>query len=338
MKKVFELLMVFVLLSASSIMAMKTAEASELNFSVVTELPENQLDSKKTYFDLLMTSDQTQTVHIHLANETDKEVIVEPVIHSATTNSSGVVEYGESVSEKDQSLVHDMTELIDVVSNIKIPAKGHVKLPVTIRMPKEKVTGKIVGGITLKEQATAEKKEPSAELAIENLYSYVVAIVLQDNQTKIEPELQLNQVVATQKNYRNVIEATVQNSTPTFINKLAIETSITKKGEKELLYQENKNEMQVAPNTNFNYPISLKGEKMAAGDYTLRMTATSKDHRWEWSKDFTIKPEVARELNQQDVSIPTDNNWLLYLVVGLLLTLVIILLGLLRKKQAQPEK
>lgn len=339
MKKIVEILIVVVLLSGSSLIAMKKAEASQLNFSVQTELPTNQLDTKKSYFDLLMVTNQKQTVQIALNNDTDQAITINAEIHSATTNSGGVVEYGESKSQKDDSLVHDIKELIEVTECTLVPAKSSVKLPVTIQMPKEKVLGQVVGGITLKEQQEERTQQTAAkEIAIDNRYSYAVAIVLQESQEDVEPELILNQVEAGQKNFRNVIKANLQNSTPTFVNKLAVNTTITKKGQKEVLYKETKNDLQMAPNSNFDLPIPLNGEKLTPGAYTLAMEATSKKHKWKWQKEFTIKAEEAKELNAKDVTIKTDYGWLLYLVLAVLSLVVIVLLVLLTKKQKQSKQ
>lgn len=335
MKKIIQFLMIATLLSGSSLMAMKTAEASELNFSVQTELPDNQLDTKKSYFDLLMTPNQKQTLQIVLNNDTSRDITIEAAVHSATTNSGGVVEYGETNSQKDKTLAHDMKELVEVEETTLVPANSSVKLPLTVQMPEENIQGKLAGGITLQEKQAEQKKETDTkEIAIENRYSYAVAIILQNSQEKIEPELTLNKVEASQKNFRNVIKANLQNITPTFVNKLEVSTKITKKGQKESLYKETKSDMQMAPNTNFDLPISLNGEKLAAGDYTLEMEATSKENKWKWSKDFTIKAEVAKELNAKDVSIKRDDSWLLYLALAVLGLLVIILLILLKKKQS----
>ena len=70
--------------------------ASEFNFAVDFELPANQIDKNKTYINVRMEPGKTQEIPYTVFNRTDKSVTVETLIHSATTNSNGVIEYGES--------------------------------------------------------------------------------------------------------------------------------------------------------------------------------------------------------------------------------------------------
>ncbi|MGO3002388.1 MAG: WxL protein host-binding domain-containing protein [Pseudolactococcus laudensis] len=99
----------------------------------------------------------------------------------------------------------------------------------------------------------------------------------------------------------------------------------------------------MAPNTNFDYPISIgEGNRIAAGKYRLTMTVygqksdtgqytcqdaqgkTQKfEYQWQFTQDFTISGETARKLNAKDVTIkpePWYQNWTIW--VGALLLLL----------------
>ena len=118
-----------------------------------------------------------------------------------------------------------------------------------IEMPKDGFDGILAGGITLKEKEdTAETKKEKTQqgLAIENKYAYVVAVVLQETDVKIDSELKLNKVEPNQVNARNVINATLQNTQAKYMNQLSVDTKITKKGESDVLYSSKKEEMQMA--------------------------------------------------------------------------------------------
>lgn len=49
-----------------------TAIAAEMNFSVNTVVPDNQIDKSKTYFNLKMNSNQQQDITVTLKNDTKK--------------------------------------------------------------------------------------------------------------------------------------------------------------------------------------------------------------------------------------------------------------------------
>lgn len=317
--------------------------ASELNFAVEPVIPENQRDKTKTYFDLLVKPDIEQTIEINLRNDTENEVIVEPKVHSATTNLNGVVEYGPVDSKKDSTLKYDLNEIVQVENEVKIPAHSSIKVPLKIKMPKEAFDGILAGGITLQEKDTKKSENTETKgLSIQNQYAYVVALVLNENNNPVKPELKLNKVYPDQVNARNVINANLQNSTPNYINQLNVSAKITEKDKSTVLYETTKKAMQMAPNSNFDFPISLSGKKLEAGDYTLELTATTKADRWHWKKNFTIKADEAKKLNAKDVTIKKDYTWI-YIVVGIILILVSILLIILilkrkRKKEEEERK
>lgn len=177
-------------------------------------------------------------------------------------------------------------------------------------------------------------------LAIENAFSYVIGVVVSNNRSVITPELELLDVFADQVNYRNVFSATIQNYTPTFVNKLAVEATVQKEGEDDILYQASNEQMQMAPNSHFNFPIPLEGDRFQSGNYVLHLKATSEGEEWEWVYPFTVDGERARALNREDVTInPSTNWWVIGSIVLLVLLLGIVLYQFIhQRKKELPNK
>ncbi len=317
--------------------------ASEFNFAVTTVIPDNQRDKNKTYFDLLMKPSQLQTIEIELRNDTDRDVKIKPEIHTATTNLNGVVEYGNNNIESDSTLLYKMEDIVTTKDEVVIPAKSSYMLKLDINMPKEEFDGFLAGGITLKEFKEEENTDNTnsdngAGMSIKNEYAYVVAILLSENDSEIIPELKLNDVFPDQVNARNVISANIQNCMPMYMNQMTVEAKVTKKGNSTILYESSNEGLQMAPNSNFNYPIPLNGEKLKGGEYTLTMTAASMGEVWTWTRDFTIERDKALALNKSDVSIKqTDYTWL-YVAIGIELLLLVIVLWILILKKNKRKK
>lgn len=254
----------------------QSGQASKFNFAVDTVIPDNQIDKEKTYFNLKMKPNQEQTLTIKLRNDTNSPVVIKPEIHSATTNLNGVVEYGKNKIKRDKSLAYEMNELIKVEKEITVPAKGNYPLQLKVKMPEKAYEGVLAGGITLEEKQTKKKKnDESKGMSIENKYAYVVGITLEESDKEVKEDLKLKKVAPNQVNARNVIEATLQNPTATYLNRFEVDAVITKKGSSKKLYTSKKERMQVAPNSHFSYPVPLNGEKMEAGTYTLQLKAKS---------------------------------------------------------------
>lgn len=342
MKKVLTYLVllsgtVFVLLNGN-----QKAQASQLNFNVEAIIPENQVDKNKTYYDLRIEPGKTQDLKMMLHNSTDKDVSVELTAEAATTNLNGVVEYGKTKAKRDSTLKTSIGEIVTLSEeNPVIPAKGSKEITLTVKMPTTDFDGVLAGGITVKEtsSSTDNATKETKGMAIENKYSYVVALVLHGKNETIPSELKLNNVKATQVNVRNVISANLQNTKAKYLNQLSVDAKITKKGENKTLYSVKKEQMQMAPNSNFNLPIPLNGAALKSGKYTLKVKADSQGDTWNFTRDFNISAEEAKKLNEQDVSIEKDNTWL-YVLIGVILlaALLILFYLIMRKRKKEKER
>lgn len=330
--------------------------ASEFNFAVTPKPSENQIDKQKTYFDLLLAPNQEDTLTVDLRNDTDKEVVVEAQIASATTNDNGVVEYSENKIKNDGTLKYNLKDYVEAPEEVTLKPQSAAEYKVKIHMPNEKFDGVNAGGITFKEkkseQTNASSDKNDKGLAIKNEYSYVVALLMRQTTDNGDPDLKLQQVNPNQRNARNVIQGNLQNPNATYLNQLATKTIITKKGSSDALYTDEQSEMQMAPNSNFNLSVPLKGERLKAGKYTMKIEAygqkeetgdfafkakgnqKEENYRYHWSleKDFEIKADEAKKLNDSDVTIKKDYTWV-YLLIGLLLLILLILFFVWRKKK-----
>ncbi|MEG2293034.1 MAG: DUF916 and DUF3324 domain-containing protein [Carnobacterium sp.] len=327
---------IFVLLNGN-----QKAQASQLNFNVEAIIPENQVDKNKTYYDLRIEPGKMQDLKMMLHNSTDKDVSVELTAEAATTNLNGVVEYGKTKAKRDSTLKTSIGEIVTLSEeNPVIPAKGSKEITLTVKMPTTDFDGVLAGGITVKETipATDKATKETKGMAIENRYSYVVALVLHGKNETIPSELKLNKVKATQVNVRNVISANLQNTKAKYLNQLSVDAKITKKGENKTLYSVKKEQMQMAPNSNFNLPIPLNGAALKSGKYTLKVKADSQGDTWNFTRDFNISAEEAKKLNKQDVSIEKDNTWLYVLIGVILLTALLILFYLIMRKRKKEKE
>lgn len=157
------------------------------------------------------------------------------------------------------------------------------------------------------------------------------------------PDLKLTHAYPDQRNARNVIKGTLQNSNAAYLNQLAVKTTITKKADSKILYANEQAQMQVAPNTHFDISVPLNGERLQAGQYTMKIEAygeemengayqfqkadsqTKENYRYHWrlEKEFKIKATEAKKLNDSDVTIKQADTWVLILISIILLAMII---------------
>lgn len=297
----------------------------ELNFSVRTITPESQFGDDKGYFDVELQPGETEELTLVVKNVRNIPIDLSITAHTAYTNINGVVEYGGETDQPDPTLKVEMKDLLDVEEEpIRLEAGEEKRIVTTLTMPQDEVEGLLAGGLQLSEVAQEEEEEDSEDkgMQIINSFSYVIGVVASNDRTQtIVPELALLDVFADQINYRNAFSATIQNFLPTFVNELSVEASIRREESDTILYRASEEMMQMAPNSNFNFPISLNGERFRSGTYVLNMTARSGEHEWSWEETFDVTADEARRLNQSDVSVK-DTNW--WLIAAIVLIVIII--------------
>ncbi|MGM0316357.1 MULTISPECIES: DUF916 and DUF3324 domain-containing protein [unclassified Enterococcus] len=311
-----------------------------LSFYVTPEFPESQVEGSGRYFDLNSEPRSTEELTLKIQNANDQAKTIEITAHTAFTNVQGVVEYGKDAEKADPTLPYSLADLIEPPVPIELAGNETKTVKVMLNMPKEAFSGFLAGGLRITEvKEKPQETETSGEgVAIKNEFAYVVGVVVSNDRSAVKPDLDLLDVFADQLNYRNVISANLQNFTPTFVNHLEVEATVQKEGENDILYRAKQEQMQMAPNSNFNFPISLEGDRFRSGDYVLKMTARSGEEEWQWERKFTIEADTARALNQQDVTIDTSINWWLVTAVILILFLLLIIVWLLNKKQRAKNK
>nr|WP_260865590.1 DUF916 and DUF3324 domain-containing protein [Enterococcus casseliflavus] len=311
-----------------------------LSFYVTPEFPESQIEESTSYFDLNLDAGETENLALKLQNASSEPIQVQVTPHTAYTNVHGVVEYGKDAQEPDNSLLFSLDELIDPSGVIELAGNETKTITVPLHMPEESFEGFLAGGLRITEVKEEQEKTTSNEegLAIKNEFAYVVGVVVSNSRDSVQPDLDLLAVFADQLNYRNVISATIQNFTPTFVNRMTVEATVQRIGEDEVLYEASEEMMQMAPNSHFDFPISLEGDRFQSGDYVLNLKATSGEEEWSWEREFTIETETARSFNRADVTIDTNTNWWMIGAISLLILLIAVILYLIIKQRKQAKK
>lgn len=304
------------------------AQVNQLAFYVTPEFPESQVDNSDRYFDLNLAPGETESLAVTLQNARSEAIQVAITPHTAYTNVHGVVEYGKDAEEVDPTLVHSLADLLETPEVIDLAGNETKTIDIPLHMPKDAFEGFLAGGLRIAEIGEEEEtpEESGEGVAIKNEFAYVLGVVVSNTRDSVRPDLELLDVFADQLNYRNVFSANLQNVTPTFVNRMTVEATVQKEGENDVLYEATAEQLQMAPNSHFRFPISLEGDRFQAGDYVLRLKATTGEEEWEWERPFTIAGETARSLNRQDVTIDSSLNWWMILAISMIVLIVMILL------------
>lgn len=351
MKKIKQLLLVFLLpliLFSSPISSNATTSDqtnSTIQYSVSKISSGGELDEKSSFYDLKATPGEKQTIQARIYNAEDEPITINSQMLTTFTNEHGQIAYTAIPEAFDSSLNYKISEFstIDDDGMIEVPAKGSKVIQATIDVPKE-ATGVLLGSWYFEKANQVEGKSTKKGININNKYSYALAVKLTINEIE-KPNLEFVKVTPTLRNYQKVIEATIQNDQPTVVSQLKVQAKIMKKGSDKVLFQDTLDNLMMAPNSNFDYPVYLGEQAMKSGEYTIDLTATTKDSKWEpktwhWTKDFSITAKEAKENTKNAKNDPEApiSIWWYVGGVGLLLVLVALLVYFIMKRKMQKQK
>lgn len=354
MKKIISIMILALLLLGSNVYA-ENSEATiqqkaEVSYSVKKIKAANEINETSSFYDLGVTKGENKEIQAIIANSSNQPIYVKSQIFTAFTNENGTITYNTKPKSISKSLKFKLSDFATIEASdkrIEVPPHSEKTVTAFIDVPKDVPDGVMLGAWYFeKENQVVENKEEQG-IGIANKYSYSLAIKVTVNQEIEKPELKLKGVTTGLSNYRKAIQATIENESPGIISKLTVNAQILNEKNGELLYQRKQEDMIMAPNSNFSYPIFLKDQEMKPGDYVLNVEASTNDPKWpsqnwSWSQKFSITKEKAQQINQDalndNVSSENNNNLVLIGVLFLIVSGLVTLFVLIRSNQKKKRK
>jgi hypothetical protein len=338
LKRLLKMLLLGVIYT--SFLGTTTVWAQDAAYEVKAVPSTAQVDESKTYFDLRLKPEEHHTITVMVSNRSDKSVTVNTDVKTATTNTNGVVEYMNSEQNKSVELPYKLSQLVQPATK-KITLAPHESRNVEyqITMPKQAFSGILSGGLIFTSEDEENSKAANTDVTIKNQFGYVIALVLH-GQKEVTSDLQLKSIHLGQINHRNVVFAQLMNPKAAYLNRLNVTAKIKKKNTSTILYETKKDNLQMAPNSQFDYPISLQETNFKPGKYTLSIQAESKGRTWNFEEEFEIKAKEAKKMNKHAYIRKDliDYGWYALLLLFLLIILVIIVYRRRREKIKQLEE
>ncbi|GCF93109.1 cell surface protein [Enterococcus florum] len=312
------------------------ARAASTGFALSAKLPENQI-SANTFFDLKVVPEQREALTLVVKNLEDQPVTLEVSPNPAFTNNNGVIEYSQYDYPKDSSAQYTLPELFSEPQEVSLAANEEKEVTFQLTVPKTPFNGTILGGIYALRKAD-EKDRNAPAIRINNQFAMVLGVALtEDPSQTILPQLRLNAVQAGVVNARTSVTANLQNSQPQGFSSMSVEAKIYQKGSKTVYRKSKKKDLEMAPNSNFDFAIDWQDQPIEAGKYQLTLIAKSGTERWQFTRDFSVTAQNAKKVNEEALNLkkPSFNWWLLLLALLLLLILLLLAYKLGKRKQTE---
>ncbi|OTP19932.1 DUF916 and DUF3324 domain-containing protein [Enterococcus mundtii] len=289
------------------------------NFSIQSLNRDGEVN-QQGFYHLIGQPGEKQNIAIKVFNASENEIRVKATVNPASTNNNGIPNYaGEE--EYDSSLKYRMDELISLENDeIKIPASDSVIVKATVSFPDEDWEGDVLGGIRITEEGEVKREQ-----TVVHEVAYTVGVLLNQKESPlVENNLQLHEVSTGQRNYRNHIEANLQNNAATIIREMNIKAEVFEKENDMPIYTYDAYDLRMAPNSNFDLGIPTGNQPIEAGDYLLKLVIKADEKEYRLQKAFTISTTEARQLNQSAVNLTKNTNTFIRYLIIVSLTLVVL--------------
>ncbi|ANJ70112.1 MULTISPECIES: DUF916 and DUF3324 domain-containing protein [Latilactobacillus] len=316
-------------------------QAEKVTYSVTPVYPDNQTDTELGYYDLKVTPGQKQEVGVRVQNSGTKPITVDVTPTTATTNENGLIDYTGTNTKRDSSLKYSFSDMMSGAQRVKVPANGEQTVTFDLTVPNESFKGLVLGGFYISQVPKSQVDqalERKGGATLTNQYSYILAAKLTESDEMVHPSLRLNKVKAGLINSHTAVLANVQNVKANSVGKMVVKGEIRKVGSNKVLYQNKRSDLEMAPNSNFNYGIDLKNQPLKAGKYNIKLRVTSNKGSWLLSKNFEITRQEVAKYNDKAVELPENNNWWLYVIIGIMIVIILLLIILLWRKSRKDKE
>lgn len=339
------ILVMFVLIGNFNPQATIFGAEEDLTYTISVVPTENQINKNATYYDLLVKPNQKQSLTVVVSNTGDSTKNIRVTPTNAITNQNGVIDYSrqEKKYQYDPNLAVSFTSLIGPEQIVEVGPKESKEVTFDLSVPGEPFEGLILGGFLA--DLPDEKTDDDAVTGVKivNKFQLVKAVMLRENEEKVTPKLELNEVKANLVAYRTAVTANLQNTQPTMFGKLKVNAQITEKGKSEVIKRQVMEDMEMAPYSNFDFPIMWENQRLEPGNYTLNLVATSGEEEWKFYRDFTITAKESESLNNEAVDLAKqEKNYTLYLIIAAIVLIIVIIIVVIwliyRNKKGKSDK
>lgn len=306
------------------------AESNNLSFSMNIVQPDNQLNKSVTYFDILVKPKDTQKLELQITNtgKTIEKILVTPT--NAITNAGGVLDYSiqEEGYKYDETLKIPFTSLVSEEQEVTVQPGETKTISFDFKAPDQEFDGLILGGFLAKTiDNETETEKTKNKVSFINKFQLVKAVMIRNTEDEIVPNIKLNEVKPALHNYRTAVIANIQNTTPVLLKNVQVKADIYKSNSSKVMKSVFRNDIELAPNTNFDFPIMWGTDRLEAGEYKLNLTIITENKEFMFDKTFNISKEDSYNINQKAINVADEKNGNLFLIIlGVIFGVIIITL------------
>lgn len=339
MKKIHLILLMLLLFITSCLffypISLADADTEGMDFSMTIVPPKNQTSKDLTYFDFLVQPAEQQELNINIVNtgtET-KTFLITPT--NAITNPNGIVDYSKQMEsyQFDKTLQIPFTSLVSEAQTVKVKPGETQMVSFNFQAPEKKFDGIILGGFVTSIVEDTKKETHEKNVTFVNKFQLIKAVVVRSSDKKVTPHIVASDIKPALYAYRTAVTVNLQNTTPMLLGDVSVSAEVTKKGSNKVIKSEKRENVEFAPNSNFDFPIMWDNERLVPGDYLLDMVIEVEDKVFKFNETFQITDSQSKFLNNKAVELKESKNYLPWIILFLIVFILILVLTFIIGKQ-----
>lgn len=309
-----------------------SAEEDENSLFNVTVIP-NELQKKtdSSFFDLLVEPNDQTKLNLLVTNtgKEKKKIVISPT--NATTNRNGEVDYSEINKNeiRDSSLKIALTDLIEEKKIVDLEPGETKKVEFNLKIPSEEFDGIILGAFVVyvsEDISTEEDGNNDSGMVIKNKFEIRKVIQIQEKQTFPIPQLKINDIGFNWVDNIPALTVNIQNTKPTLFGEISIKATVREKNKKKLVKEYSVANFEMAPNSNFDFPIFWHNQEIVEGNYWVNLDISSGSQKWKLEKDFSISKKDSTKFNNFYQEKKKEKlKWIDYLIASLFFLIFLVL-------------
>lgn len=270
------------------------ANADSAGYGVTPLLPDNQLTAD-SFFNLLVSPDTSQELHIQLTNQSNQEKRLKLTVSTASTTKQGTIDYTTTPKLNQGSA---LDELLTVPDKVTLAANETKVISLTLKIPAKPFTGILLGAITIQE---VDQITDSATL--NNQFAYQIGVMLRESKDLPEHDVSLNQLTI---NSKQQFQLTIKNNGRLASGRLTGKWS----GKGHPTFNQ---EIQLAPNTTISLPLPFK-EEVVAGNGTLTVTLKIDNQSFTYQQSLYLRKTAD---GIQLIKLPFPTSMMVAIILGI---------------------
>lgn len=312
-------------------------------FTVKLVPPTNQPQGNKiNYFDLRVKPGMHQTLELYIASTANKTQKITFMPSNGVTSGGNIISTAPD-TPPDPSNKLPFTTFAFKKSVITLAPKEVQKITIKYTMPQQGFDGVMIGGIFIRTSLTTEtdagkSSNNKASLRFVNDYSMGIQILMNETDKLVLADLKVKNIIPQSYQTVPAVGVKLQNPQMQYMDNLSLDAKVTRLANKKDQHRQKVKDYKFAPTSNFVYVIPWRSnEKMEPGKYRLELKAQSqqqhlalneaqkKKQTWKITKNFTITPTEANDINRKNPNYKPDYTWL-FIIIGVLGILLILFL------------